>query len=98
MNNRTWFQFPLAAIVVFTSMIALGFALLRLVLPYNGVPASETPAFVPYACIAMYAVFGSAIGIAISAVRSKKLLRGAIIGSFVPLLYFVVLWVILNGP
>lgn len=98
MNDRPRFQFPLAAIVILTSMIALGFALLRLVLPYNGVLASETPAFVPYVGIAMYVVFGSTIGFAVAAVFSKGWLRGAIVGSLVPILYFAVMWVLLNSP
>ncbi len=98
MKDRTQSQFALATIIVFISMIALGFALLRLVLPYNGVLASETPSYVPYVTITMYVVFGSAIGFAVAAIRAKRLLRGAIIGSLVPILYFAVLWVLLNGP
>ena len=98
MSDRPRFQFPLSAIVILTSMIALGFTLLRLVLPYNGVLASETPAFVPYAGIAMYVVFGSTIGFAIAAAFSRRWLRGAIIGSLVPILYFAVMWVLLNSP
>ena len=98
MKDRTQFQFPLATIVVFTLMIAVGFALFRLVFLYNGVLASETPSYVPYVTITMYIVFGSAIGFAVAAMRSKRLLRGAIIGSLVPILYFAVLWVLLNGP
>lgn len=96
MKHGPRFQFPLAVVMIFTAMIATGLGILRLVLPYNGKLEADTPAFVPYVTIAMYVVFGGAIGFAIAAMRSKKLLRGTLIGSLVPIFYFAFMWILLR--
>ncbi len=96
MKDGKQLQFPISTVIIFTALVAIGFALLRIVLPYNGVHATETPKCVPYAGLCMYAVFGGAIGFAIAVIRSKRLLRNAIVGSLLPLIYFTIMWVVLN--
>jgi hypothetical protein len=96
MKDRKRLQFPILALITFTALIAIAFALLRIVLPYEGVLATETPKYVPYVTILMYAVCGGAIGFAIAAIRSKRLMRGAIVGALLPLIYFAMMWTVLN--
>jgi len=91
------FQFAISTVLTCTATLAVAFALLRMVIPYEGVLASQTPGWVPYVTIGMYCALGSTIGIAMSAFRSKRFIRGAIVGSLLPLAYFAIFWLVINA-
>ncbi len=91
MNERKRLRYKLSSLIVCVTLFAIAFTLLRIVLPFKGVFAAPTPPIIVILAIAMYSIYGGALGGAVSVILYNQQLRGAVVGASVPPILFLIL-------